>query len=100
MIVVITGEAEADLTTIADFIALDNPRRAASFVSELIAACHSLADMPRAYPLVPRYENAGIRRCVHVAYLIFCRIGAASIDVLHILHGAQDYESILFPTDP
>lgn len=100
MIVVITDQAQADLVGIADFIALDNPRRAQTFVSELLAACRSLADMPRAFPVVPRYENAGIRRRVHGSYLIFYRIGAASIDVLHILHGAQDYESILFPIDP
>ena len=36
MIVVFTAEAEADLERIGDFIAQDNPRRAASFVTELV----------------------------------------------------------------
>jgi toxin ParE1/3/4 len=49
--------------------------------------------------LVPRYEAYGIRRCVHASYLIFYRVGGKQVDVVHILHGAQDYASLLFPTD-
>ena len=97
MIVVFTEEAEADLEHIGDYIALDNPRRAVSFVNELIDRCESLADMPRAYPLVPRYEGKGVRRRPHGAYLIFYRVGADQIDILHVLNGAQDYEALLFP---
>jgi toxin ParE1/3/4 len=63
----------------------------------LCGKCESLADAPRAYPLVPRYEHAGIRRRPHGDYLIFYRIGVATIDIVHILHGAQNYEPILFP---
>ncbi len=97
MIVVITDEAEADLEHIGDYIARDNPRRAISFVSELIARCDELADMPLAFPLVPRYEHFGIRRRVHGQYLIFYRIGTERIDILHILNGAQDVDAVLFP---
>jgi plasmid stabilization system protein ParE len=76
--VIISEEAEADLIRIGDYIALDNPRRSISFVSELLDKCRSLADMPSAFPLVPR-------------------IGETQIDVIHILNGAQNYENILFP---
>ncbi|SON58437.1 putative plasmid stabilization protein (plasmid) [Hartmannibacter diazotrophicus] len=99
MIVVITEEAEADLERIGDYIAADNPRRAVAFVQELADRCHRLADMPRAYPLVPRYEQKGVRRRPYGEYLIFYRIGAEAVDVLHILNSAQDYEAILFPED-
>lgn len=47
MIVVITDEAENDLEQIGDFIAQDNPRRAISFVKELVDRCHRLTEMPR-----------------------------------------------------
>lgn len=70
MIVIITDEARADLDQIGDFIAQDNPRRAASFVGELLDRCRRLADTPRAFPLVPRYENTGVRRRLHGEYLI------------------------------
>lgn len=95
MLVVITEAAEADLETIGDWIAADNPRRAITFVSELRDRCQSLAAYPRAYPLVARYEQLGIRRRPYRDYLIFYRISHNKIEILHILHGAQDYDPIL-----
>jgi plasmid stabilization system protein ParE len=97
VIVVVTTEAESDLETIAKYIARDSATTALSFVRELQEKCLTLADAPRGYPLVPRYEHLGIRRRSFGNYLIFCRVGADTIDVLHILHGARDYESLLFP---
>lgn len=99
MIVVLTDEAEADLEQIGDYIAADSPRRAVTFVQELVKRCQRLAEMPRAFPLVARYEHSGIRRRPYGEYLIFYRIGAERIDVLHVLNGAQDYEAILFPNE-
>jgi toxin ParE1/3/4 len=52
--------------------------------------------MPRAFPLLAHRKNKDVRRRVHGNYLIFYRVGADRIDVLHVLHGAQDYESWLF----
>ena len=61
----ITEEARADLEHIGDYIAKDNPLRADTFVWELTSRCLALADMPRAFPLVPRYEHTGVRRRPH-----------------------------------
>ena len=97
MKVVITGAAKADLASIGDFIRPHNPPRAITFVDELLDHCFTLADMPRAYPLVPRYEKFGIRRSVYKNYLIFYRVSSTQVDVIHILHGARNYESLLFP---
>ncbi|WP_095090635.1 type II toxin-antitoxin system RelE/ParE family toxin [Mesorhizobium sophorae] len=99
MNVVITDEALTDLEHIGDYIAQDNPKRADSFIAELVDHCFKLADMPRAFPLVPRYEHTDVRRLPHGNYLIFYRIGADRIDILHILNGAQDYEAVLFPSE-
>lgn len=97
MIVVITGEAETDLERIADHIAKDSPLRALSFVMELRERCERLIEAPKGFPLVPRYQHTGVRRRVHGAYLIFYRVGPKTIEVIHILHGAMNYEAILFP---
>ena len=97
MDVVIAEAAKADLASIGDFIRLDDPIRADTFVQELIDRCEELADAPRAYPLVTRYEDAGIRRRPYRGYLIFYRVGHNVIEVLHVLHGARDYEGLLFP---
>lgn len=96
MKVLITAEAEADLEAIGDYIARDNPVRAMSFVRELYQLCLDIADMPQAWPLVPRYERHGVRRRVHGRYLIFYRISADRITILHILSGAMDVKRILF----
>ena len=99
MKVIFAAEAELDLEHIGDYIAVDNPVRAESFVRELLGRCHALADMPRAFPLVPRYEHTGVRRRPHGDYLIFYRVGADVVDILHVLNGAQNYEAILFPDE-
>ncbi|MGE3248096.1 MAG: type II toxin-antitoxin system RelE/ParE family toxin [Beijerinckiaceae bacterium] len=97
MIVILSGAAEADLESIGDTIARDNPLRAVTFVRELRASCEGLGDFPKAYPLVPRFERHGVRRRVHGDYLIFYRVGDEAVEVIHILHGARDYEGLLFP---
>jgi plasmid stabilization system protein ParE len=97
VIVVLTPEAEFDLETIAQYIARDSLTTALSFVHELREKCLGLAEAPRGYPLVPRYEHLGIRRRPFGNYLIFYRIGVDAIEILHVLHGARDYEILLFP---
>jgi plasmid stabilization system protein ParE len=97
MKVVITEPAEADLEAIGDRIARDNPERALTFVRELRQSCATLSDLPYGYALVRRYEHTGVRRRVHGNYLIFYRIVGEMIVILHVLHGARDYEAILFP---
>ncbi len=100
MIVRILPAAEAELEAIGDYIARDNPRRAVSFVRDLRDKCLGLADMALAFPLVPRYEDRGVRHRVHGNYQIFYRIAgqpAQRIDVIHVLHGARDFAAILFP---
>ena len=97
MKLVLTDEATSDLREIGEWIAANNPRRALSFVDELKACCARLIDMPLAYPLVPRHEASGLRRLPHDAYLIFCRVAEDAVEIIHVLHGARDYEAILFP---
>lgn len=99
MRVVVTEAALTDLIRIGQAIRQDSPARAETFVAELYDRCRRLGDMPRAYPLLPDWEDSGVRRRVHGAYLIFYRLGEDTVEVLHILHGAQDYERILFPND-
>lgn len=98
MIVHLSAEAEHDLENIGDYIARDNPVRAVTFLQELRARCLALAQMPERFPMVPRYDASGLRRCGHGNYLILDRVQPRKVVVVHILHGAQDYASILFPS--
>ena len=94
-----TDVAERELEAIGDYIALENPVRALSFVRELRKDCALLTTMPERHPFLPRYQNSGIRRRVFGRYLIFYRIEGETVQILHVLHGAMDYEAILFPED-
>lgn len=99
MKVVITDAAIEDLQAIGDYIAERNPTRAGSFVEELLLRCERIGDTPRAWPLVPRYESYGIHRRVFGDYLIFYRISEDMVEIIHVLHGARDYEALLFPRE-
>lgn len=98
MIVALTAEAERDLEDIGDHIARDNPQAAVSFVRELRAKCLDLATFPRRFAVVPRYEEHGLRHRAHGDFLIFYRVEAERVVVIHVLHGAMDYGAILFPS--
>jgi toxin ParE1/3/4 len=98
MKLVFTDEAKVDLVHIGRWIARHNPARAPSFVDELIDRCAKLTGMPHAYPLIPRRGNNNLRRVTHGLYLIVYRITTADVvEIVHVLHGACDVESILFP---
>lgn len=99
MKVTLSREAIEDLVRIGDYIFPSNPVRADTFVTELESKCLQLAKMPLAFSKVPHSSAAHIRRRPHGSYLIFYEILDAELVVLRILHGAQDYESILFPDD-
>lgn len=98
MDVVLTDVALIELTRIADYIGQHNPRNAANFLSDILEKCDGLATFATAYPLVPRYESHGVRRRPHGDYLIFYRIKGDHVEIIHILHGARDYDWLLFPS--
>lgn len=97
MKVVLSAEALDDLEQIGDYIAGDSPVRARTFVAELVAAARKIGEIPQGFPFVPRFEGHRVRRRVHRSYLIFYRIEDDHVSILHILHGARDYEALLFP---
>jgi toxin ParE1/3/4 len=97
--VVFSQSAEKDLEDIADWIALDNPERAGSFVAELIRTCKSIGRAPRSYPLADKSRDPTLRRHVYGSYLIFFDISTKEVEILHVVHGARDYAQIVFAND-
>jgi plasmid stabilization system protein ParE len=91
MKLVFTLAARSDLQAIGDWIAQDNPARALSFVDELERHCSRLTGMSHVHPVLAGHEQSGIRKSVHGRYLIFYRITSDALEILHILHGAQDW---------
>ncbi|MAZ90932.1 MAG: plasmid stabilization protein [Maricaulis sp.] len=64
MIVVLAPAAEADMGEILDYIALDNPDRAESFVDEIIDGCLEIPAFPEAGTARPDVAD-GARSIVH-----------------------------------
>jgi toxin ParE1/3/4 len=95
----ITDLAEDDLESIGDWIAKDNPERAASFIVELRQSCLNIGPWPLAFPLLAHRQRDDIRRKVHGNYLILYRVRRDAIETLRILHGARDYAQIVFNDD-
>jgi plasmid stabilization system protein ParE len=93
--VVLSTNAAIDLQAIGDWIAAENPARAISFVNELIGAIAALSDMPSRFPVLEGHRELGIRRRVVGNYLILYHVGETEVEVLHVVHGARDYESLL-----
>jgi toxin ParE1/3/4 len=99
MRVIISEAAWSDLYRIGATIAQDSRNRAASFTEELYDRCHELHHMAYLYPILPHKPESEIRRRVYGNYLIFYRVEHDTVQILHILHGAMDYEVVLFPDD-
>jgi len=68
---VILPAARADLIEIGDFIALDNPERAASFVTEIETRLNDVAARPGSFP------------------------ARDEVRIVRVLHGARDLPAAL-----
>lgn len=91
MRIVRSNAALIDLFAIQDFIASENPARAATFLKELEAALLSLAKTPRRG--APRDHIApGLRLIAHGQYNIFYRVMDDVVRIERILHAAREVE--------
>ena len=87
-----TLQASCDLDGIYDYIALDNPIAAASWVGLLKKKCRALARNPgigrRREDLLPMLRSFPVG-----SYVIFYRSSPTGIEVIRVLHGARDIQS-------
>lgn len=90
--VIFAPQAHRDIEAIGDWIARENPRRAATFVLELYDACEDLTLFPDSYPQV--LGRPTLRRKIYGRYLIFFRPDDPP-QVLRVLHSARDWPEII-----
>jgi toxin ParE1/3/4 len=88
-----TPLARQDLQEIHDHIAVDSPRAAGRWIDRLEGACQKLAGMPG---LGRRREELGreLRSFAVGNYLIFYRDYPDRLEIMRVLHGARDIESL------
>ena len=91
----ITQQGEADLDEIMDYIAMDAPLRAESFVDELLDKIRSLSAMPTRCPVAPETvgKQVEIRHLIHGSYRILFLIEGKTVLVLRVIHGARLFQS-------
>jgi toxin ParE1/3/4 len=85
--------AEHDIEEIGDYIALDDPYRAVSFIREIREQCFNIIDKPEAAPLRPELGE-GIRMVPFGRYLIFYTFAVDLIRIERVLHGARNIPAL------
>jgi len=93
MPVIFTVQAEQDLEEIGDYIAIDNPSRAVSFVREIREHCAKISSSPLAYTLRPDLGER-MRSCSHGRYVILFQSSDTEVLIVRVLHGARDLPAL------
>ncbi len=85
-----TDTACGHLDAIYAYISQDSPEYAKRVVDKLTRRSQQIADFTLSGRIVPEYEFEQIREIVEYPYRIIYHIKSDQIDVLAVLHGAQD----------
>lgn len=84
---------EGNLEEIGDFIALDNPERAVSFIHEIRERFHAITDNPLIFRLRPEVgEDA--RLSLHGHYVILFRIDANVVRIERVAFGGRELSNL------
>src|SRR5690242_335087 len=89
----ITATAEADLKEIWSYIAQDNPDAATRLIKEITRKFAILRD----HPHIGRQQNKlllNLRSLNVKGYIIFYQPFEDRIEILRVMHGARDIESV------
>jgi len=88
MLLFFTPFAEQDIEQIGDYIALENPKRAISFVAEIRKHCLKICLNPNGYR--PRPElSLKMRSCPFGNYVIFFETEKLKVNVIRVLHTSR-----------
>jgi len=82
-----------DLDEIWDYIAVDNPDAADRFVEAIAEKCHLLAKFPKIGTLCESL-HLGLRYLPVGKYLLFYLPIEDGVEVVRVLHGARDVDSL------
>lgn len=89
MIVHWTETAIKNLTGIYQYIAQNSLLYAQRVADKIIRRSEQIAAFPQSGRQVPEYDTPDVREIVEKPYRIIYRIKADQIDVLAVIHGAQ-----------
>ena len=78
--------AQRDLVEIRNYIAIENPARAETYLAELLDRCGRLVDFPFAAPLHPR--RSGWRSIPYGDYVILYSVTDRAVRIRAVRHSA------------
>ena len=85
----LTAKSLADLNSILDYIAQDNPAAAVSVVEDLVSTCERLQEHPELG--MKRYDLAAdLRVLTHRGYRVYYRNLPDRVSIARVLHHALD----------
>jgi toxin ParE1/3/4 len=90
----LSRRAQIDLVDIADYIAEDNPERAATFVEQILGRCRELLAFPRAGRPHPEL-GLDVRATAFRRYLIIYVVSSDILEVRRIVHGARNLRQLM-----
>lgn len=95
--VVLTDTANDGLLNIAEYIALDSPARAETFIEEIVGSLNqTLSVFPLAGKVYEEIEaKVEIRSLPYKNYMSFYRVRNDVVEILYIFNSAQNIKNIL-----
>lgn len=72
----------------------NSPQYAQRFVERLIRRSEQITNFPLSGRIVPEFETKQIREIIEGSYRIIYYLKSDKIDILAVLHGSQNIESI------
>jgi addiction module RelE/StbE family toxin len=88
-----TDTAQRHLDAIYGYVSRDSPAYAKRMVDRLTGRSQQIAEFPLSGRVVPEYQMNQIREVIEGPYRIIYYIKPDRIDVLAVIHGAQDIET-------
>ncbi|NCQ67942.1 MAG: type II toxin-antitoxin system RelE/ParE family toxin [Microcystis aeruginosa W13-15] len=88
-----TETAVNHLSSIYNYISQNSPQYAQRLVERLTRRSEQIANFPFSGRLVPEFETEQIREVIEGSYRIIYYIKPEQIDVIAVLHAAQNIEN-------
>ncbi len=90
-----TETAVENLSAIYTYIAQNSPQYAAIIVDRITRRSEQVVNFPLSGRIVPEFETEQIREVIEGSYRIIYYIKPEQIDVLAVIHGAQQIIPII-----
>ena len=86
--------ARNDLKQLHDYIAKDSKYYARKVIQEMVAKTETLTELPEIGRIVPEISDQNIRELIVYSYRLIYEMSGAGIEILAIIHGRRDFNSV------